>query len=255
MSKDRASADGSKTRAIEGDLHTSFYDELSDASNRPTVDAVSSEISVQSIPGKRVIAEELIRGIDTRVYKDIRLSVDEVEGLIEALVLLRVCQVRGARTPIDFRVVEYPAILFPILRSIGDLENVEEGFKFKVVSPFLKIDDKGRYQCKKKADFWSEIEDKLGLLVSFGRSAALEIAKGLPKDRTGVLEVLSFLHIEGRLHSPHGPSKVSPLESLIGSVISVKLMETVFAPPRWDYGSIKFILSGMRGVVQRSFRL
>lgn len=215
---------------------------------KPVVDTVE----VLGLPAKAKLAGALVSALSVAAYRDLpeTLSVDRVAEALESLIYIRVLQVRNnwvrGYDELHYRHVSYPAFMFPIIRSIGDVIDEEEGLHLKVESggSLLRFAEKG-YD-------WSLVVETLQDLRNYGLKNGLEMARAIPKQKDGQLSVMTFL-IEGSRLVSHTNQK-TPADTVLRAALEFGFSDYVWGKPRWEYNSLDYYHSHLARVVTDTIR-
>lgn len=215
---------------------------------KPVVDTVE----VTGLPVKAKLAGALVSALSAAAYRDLpeTLSVDRVAEALESLIYIRVLQVRHTwvkgHDELHYRHISYPAFMFPIIRSIGDVVDEEEGIH-------LKVEAGGSLKRFAKKDYdWSLVVETLRDLRSYGLKNGLEMARAIPKQKDGQLSVMTFL-IEGSRLVSHTNRK-TPADAVLRAALEFSFSDYVWGKPRWEYNSVEYYHSHLARVVTDTIR-
>lgn len=205
---------------------------------------------IGGLPGAPVFAKALFSRINALSYKDLpeSLSVARIEQALIGLVVLRVMQVRRERAPrpeLDKTVLTYPAFMFPVLRSIGDVIDPSDAIELRVV-----LSDELAATYSKEV--FMQVAQTLSDILNYGLKNGLEFATALPKEIDGQVSVLAFMLNEGRL-TTHTATKTHA-DALLRSALDLRFSEYVWGIPRWEYNTVRWYHGQLERVVYDSFR-
>lgn len=223
--------------------------------NKVSVVKNTSEVmlDISGLPSAKAIGETLVSVLTPLTMRElpVSLSPDRIAEAFEGLLFLRVVQVNGRplcpHPALNHKLVEYPAVLFPLLRAIGEVNDTEDAVlvKLRAAGPLTRFEDK-------KYD-WESIVETLRDLVDYGQPNGMELAYGLPKGRDGRLSVILLCVENERVKSSSG--KANPADLLIRSAYDFVVSDYVWGAIRWEYQSISDYRYQLQQLVRASFRI
>lgn len=202
---------------------------------------LETEAVFEGFPAAEEIAEALSGAIQAKNARDIpdSLSPQRIQNYLNVLLYCRIQQVRGIRVRQNGGIFQpqnfmYPAILWPVIRAVGDVEDHVGNLVIRVqLGNELAIWDNA------DQDAWDEIEETYRDILSWGGACDLELADALPRDTDGSLRVLSlFVGDRGFVSSPR--LEDSPVDIMVRSLLEINLVENIFGAPRVEYQSVRF---------------
>lgn len=213
---------------------------------------VVDKLEINGLPAKHVIAEGLVLNLEAGANRELpdSLTQDRVAEAMEAVIFIRLRQLRhktvGDMEELHYKTLRYPAVLWPIVRSIGDIIDPDDATEIKVTfgSGLARFADK-------KYD-WKLIVETLRQLSAVGIKLGLEMATALPKAKDGNIVALSFMVDNGRLVS-HSAEK-GHSDAIVAAAIDYQFGKYVWGLPRWEYNKVSWYHSQLYKVVESSFR-
>lgn len=222
-------------------------------SNEAIAMPVVDNIMVNGFPVKDKVAEEITKLLQAAVVRDLppSLESDRVAEALEALVYIRVLQIRHKYVrgyeDLHYRQIEYPALMWPVIRSIGDIVDPTDGIELKVqVGKNLERFADSSYD-------WDLVSETLKELRNYGMPKGLEIAFAMPKGKDGTLTVLTFLVSERSNLTSHTTHK-TPADCMIRASLDLQFADYVWGAPRWEYSSLSYYQNQLVQAVQDTFR-
>lgn len=210
-------------------------------------------LDITGLPAAREFAETLLSALTPRIMRELpdSISLDRVSEAFDALVYLRIKQVSGkplTKEPgLHYKKVEYPAFLFPLLRAIGEVNDVEDAVlvKIQAAGDLLRFDDD---------DYdWSYVVETLRVLSDYGVPCGMELAYGLPKGRDGRLTVMVLCVENERVKSSNG--RANPADLLIRSALDFVVSDYVWGAIRWEYQTVADYRYQYSQLIRSSFRV
>lgn len=224
----------------------------SDIENNVVAMPVTGTVEVNGLPAKNKIAEMLTSALAAMAYRDLpdSLSEDRVAEAMEALIYIRVLQVRNTWVKgfedLHYRQISYPAFMFPLVRSIGDVIDVDDAVEMRVTA------GEGLARFGEKDYDWSSVDETLRDLRNYGIKNGLEMANAMPKAKDGQLSVMAFLIENDRLVSH--TSQKTPADAVLRAALDFQFSDYVWGKPRWEYNSLRFYHNQIARVVTDSIR-
>jgi hypothetical protein len=217
------------------------------------VNTLEVTVEVTDLPGAKAYAEALFSSLSARSMRELpeELSVDRLYEAFNALLYLRVLQLDHKTVQdhpaLHYSRVRYPALLFPVFRAVGHVQDFENGLDVRVVAKgdLLKW-------SKAKDDVWNRVESTLRRLTDFGTGLGLEMATALPKDTDGKLSILALLAANGRIVSTKRAETQADL--MIRSLLGLTMTENVLGIPHVEYNTVKFYQTQYAGLVNACYR-
>jgi len=246
----------SKTDSPSSQLSSVLQQMDKQASNLPIAspDLVVEYIKLDGIPGRETLAESILEGISNVTAVEFDMSIDEAAIAVDTVFKLRICQLRGAKVPINWMDVEYPAVLLPILAAIGDIRIDDLAIDLRVISDDVESSN-GKWRSTLEFDKWEVRYKHLSKLTSKARTCGLDIAVGLPRERKGNLSVVTMTHVNDELKSYRRPEKITPADRLISSAMEFNIHDyAIFGTARWNYGTVNYHHRALRNFVLGAFR-
>lgn len=216
----------------------------------PIAQQVKTKLIVQGLPGAEMFAKAIVGKLDSFTFKDLpdTLTHDRICEALLGLVVLRIGQVRFQKAPLPSlhkKEVRYPAFMFPLLRAIGDIKDLDDAID-------LEVECDPALTASYDSAAWSRVDSTLKDIVNYGMKNGMEIAYALPKETSGSVGVLSFVEADNSLKS-HTSMK-NPGDALMRAAFAAQFADYVWGTPRWDYNSIQWYQSQLERVVHDAFR-
>jgi len=219
--------------------------------HHPVAMPVVQDVEIRGLPGGERFASVLHSKLTALAFRDLpeSLSTERIYFALLGLMVLRVRQCRGVRAPLpglDRSEVVYPAFMFPVLRAIGDVRDLEDAVELRVVLS-------AELESEFTQPAWNEVLDTLRALHNHGLKNGLEFAEALPRETYGQVTVLAFVTVSDRLAS-HTAQK-SHSDALIRSALDLRFADYIWGMPRWEYNNLEWYHGQLERVVHDSFRV
>lgn len=163
-----------------------------------------------------------------KIMQDNGLGVADVKAYLEYLFVLRLEQVSGRRSS-AYGTVEVPVCIYPLLESIGNYENSEEGVYINPVS----VDT-------------AKLPNNADKLVRAMRIAGFEFSNSLPLAKAIESDLIYRLSVkDGVIYSNVGGTSVDPVTLLVRIFYDFQELNSVYGTFRYNMGNVKVVGSAL----------
>jgi len=213
---------------------------------------VVDDLAISGLPAAKLIAESLVDKLEAASVRALpeALTAPRIQEALEGVLAIRVMQVRHKHVQgfegLHYKQIRYPAFMWPIYRSVGDVISPEDAVELRVkLTGSMSRFEKPGYE-------WKLVDETLRALESYGIRNGLELATALPKGKDGDLSILTFLVEKDRLVS-HVATKTHG-DALVRACLDFQFGKYVWGTPRWEYNNVSWYTNQMRFVVYDAFR-
>jgi hypothetical protein len=199
------------------------------------------------------ICESLVTLAAYQSSTPVDLKVHELQAFSACLVISRVGYVRAQCGYVDVqrvkqiapKYVEYPAVFFPILSSVGLVHDTDLGVKFIPNVSKTIADLEKQYGLKLDDEFFKKVGQCLHILEQLG----LQLGRALPVSRDGSYGFIMCLKAE-EVRSPS--NKGSRADAVIASIIKNATLEQAVRYP-FSYGSVAQFYNVASALASRAY--
>lgn len=213
---------------------------------------VVSDVPIEGLPAKNVMAEAIHENLNSSSPRELpeALSVQRLAEYLEALVYIRVLQVRHQHVKdfedLHYKQIRFPSFMWQPIRAIGDVIDPDDALELKVqVGEGLKRFSDRKYD-------WKAIVETMRALIAFGVKNGLELTTAMPKGKDGSAAILAIFVVNGSLEGPK--PGVPTAEGMIRAAIDFNFTRQIWGEPRWTYNSVSWYHSQVYQTVHSSFK-